>query len=56
MNEKKILSELLKDKWKDQERVTFPAPKGTKDLINKKVGRHKMSKFCREAVYKSLKD
>lgn len=54
MNEKKILEELKKDKWKNQERVTFISPKGTKNLINKKVGRNKLSEFCREAIYKKL--
>lgn len=50
------IEELLKDIFKDKERITFEAPKGTKDEIGKKAGRNRLSKFCREAIYKELKN
>lgn len=48
------IKELLKDRWKKQERITFIAPLGTKSEIVKRVGRQGVSKLCRESIYKKL--
>ena len=49
------IEELLTDTFKEKERITFEAPKGTKDEIGRKTGRNGLSKFCRESIYKELK-